>query len=235
MAKVIPIGRTRSTREELVLAVGDVLSEKGYNGLTADAVAQAAGVKTAILRHIFGNFSNLVKEYAHSEVYWPTADELLDGREQELLELPPQQQIAWFFKHYLQALRNRPQTVRILTWELSQRDERTVILEQIRIRTSLEFFERLRDDTPDDVDLSAIIVVLASAVHHLVVRAQQHRHFGGLDFRSERGWQRVALAIDLLMQGALDKKKKKNSMGKKAVKDEKAPAPDQDNANRPRG
>jgi len=206
MGNVIPIGQPKSNREQLVAAVGQVLADHGYAGLTADAVARQAGLKTPVIKRAFGSFTNLVKEYGHSQRYWPTADELLDGREQELLALPPQRQIAWFFKHYLQALRNRPETVRILTWELTQRDERTVILEQVRVRTSLEFFERLRDDTPDDVDLSAIVVVLASAVHHLVVRAQHHRHFGGLDFQDERGWQRVALAIDLLMQGALEQK-----------------------------
>jgi len=219
MGKVIPIGRTSSTREDLVLAVGNVLASRGYKGLTANAVAEKAGVKTAVLRHIFGNFTNLVKEYAHSQTYWPTAEELIDGREQELLKLPPQQQIAWFFKHYLQALRSRPQTVQILTWELQERDERTMLLEQVRVRTSLEFFERLRDDTPDDVDLSAIIVVLASAVHHLVVRAQHHKYFGGLDFQGEGGWQRVALAIDLLMQGALDKKATSKRNGQDASED----------------
>lgn len=209
MAKVIPIGQPKSNREQLITAVGQVLAENGYAGLTADAVARQAGLKTPLIRRNFGSFMNLVKEYSNCEDYWPSVDELLDGREQELLELPPQRQIAWFFKQYLKALRNRPQTVRILTWELTQRDERTVLLEQVRVRTSLEFFERLRDDTPDDVDLSAIVVVLASAVHHLVVRAQHHRHFGGLDFQDERGWQRVALAIDLLMQGALERSQNK--------------------------
>ncbi len=203
MAKVIPFNQSATTREECVKAVGAVLAEKGYKGLTADAVAQKVGIKTAVVRHIFGSFLNLVKEYGHSELHWPTVDELLDNREAELVALPPERQFAWFFKQYLNALKNRPQTVQIMTWELMERDERSELLEQVRVRTALEFFERLRDDTPDNIDLSAIVAVLAAAVQQLVIRAQQYRHFGGLDFDTERGWKRVAAAIDLLMRGSL--------------------------------
>lgn len=203
MAKVIPIGQPQDTRERFIIAVGDVLSRNGYSGLTANAVANSAGVKKELIRHVFGSFNNLVKEYGHSELFWPTAQELLDNREEELKALPPEEQMAWFFKQYLKALRKRPQTVNILAWELRQRDDRQELLEQVRVRTALEFFEHLHEDTPDEVDLTALVVVMAGSIHHLLVRSLLHRHFGGVDFRSERGWLRIIDAIDRFFHGAL--------------------------------
>ncbi len=206
MAKVIPIGRTHTSQERFVEAVGLVLNARGFKGLTPDAVAREAGLQKGLIRMLFGSFLNLIKVYAHSELHWPTAEELLDGREEELKHLPPERQFAWFFRHLLAALRRRPQTVQILIWELTERDERSELLSLVRVRRTLEFFERLREDTPDDVDLSAIVALLAGAVQFLVIRARLHSHYGGIDLDDEAGWARIDGAIDLLLQGALERR-----------------------------
>lgn len=204
MAKVIPIGRPQSTRERFIEAVGATLAAHGFSGLTPDNVALRAGLRKEFIRRIFGTFAGLVTAYGRSHLFWPSALELMADRQDQLRALPPERQMAWFFKEYYRALRRRPETVRILAWELHEGPHRyTPLLEYPRVRCALEFFELLREDTPDDVDLSAIVVVLAGAVHHLLVMSLTRRHFGGVDLNSEQGRSRIEQAIDLLLHQAL--------------------------------
>ncbi len=203
MAKVIPINRPQSSKERLIEAVGTVLSKRGFSALTPVAVAREAGLPQNVTRRLFGNFSGLISAYAKSALFWPSAQELMNGRREQLVNMPPERQMAWFFKEYYKALRLRPQTVRIMAWELQESSRYTPLLEYPRVRCALEFFELLRDDTPDDVDLSAIVAVLGGAVNHLLVMSLTRRHYGGVDLDSDKGYARIEEAIDLLMRNSL--------------------------------
>ncbi len=214
MAKIIPIDRPQSTRDRFIQAVGTTLAARGFAGLTPDSVAREAGLQKSLIRHVFGTFAGLVSTYGRSPLFWPSALELMDDRKDQLCALPPERQMAWFFKEYYRALRRRPKTVRILAWELHEGQHRyTPLLDYPRVRCALEFFELLREDTPDDVDLSAIVVVLAGAVNHLLVMSLTKRHFGGVALDSERGHERIEQAIDLLLEHALTSPQPRREQG----------------------
>ena len=118
--------------------------------------------------------------------------------------MPPDKQVAEFFKAFITAIRKKPGTQDILAWELLERNELTRQLEDIRIRTILEYFEFL-EEIPDDENLSAIVVLMGGAVIHLLVKSRINRSFGGIDLESEDGWNKINKGIELLLKGIFKK------------------------------
>jgi AcrR family transcriptional regulator len=201
--RIIPLGDTEFLRGRLVAATGEVLARDGYLAFTADKVAKAAGVPRSMLFRHFRGLDGLVAEFGASEAHWPSLEELAGGDMAAFQALPLAGQMAAVYRGYGSALRRRPQTVQILSWEARQRTPLTKILENVRVRRSLEVFELGAADFPEDVDMSTVVAVAAAAMLHLAVRTVTCGHFGGLDLDLDLGWQRVADTLQLMFERTL--------------------------------
>lgn len=198
------IDRKEKTKEKLIKAVGKVLAENGFKGLGVNKVARAAGVDKVLVYRYFGGLAELIGEYSRTVDFWPSVEELIGPDPDRVRKMPPDEQVAEFFKSFLSALRKRPITQDILAWELLERNELTRRLEDIRIKTILEYFEYL-NDIPDDENLSAIVVLMGGAVNHLIVKSRISKAIGGIDLESEKGWGRIDKGIDLLLKGIFNR------------------------------
>ncbi len=202
-SKVIPISSPETTRQRLISAAGIVLAKYGFNGISVDKICLEAGVSRSVLHRYFKGVPKLLAAFAESYVFWPSSQELLD-KAQSLAGLSAGEQMSRFFKCYMAALRERPLTLEILAWESLERHELTRPLEEVRIRTALEFFEKLEGEIPDHIDLTAIVLLFSAAANFLVVRSRTNKSLGGVDLRSPQGWQRIEGAMDLLLRNTLD-------------------------------
>lgn len=198
------IDRKEHTKGKLIKAVGQVLAKEGFKGLGVNKVAKAAGVDKVLVYRYFGGLPELIREYSRTVDFWPTVEELIGPNPNRIKEMPPDEQLAEFVKSFLSALRKRPITLDILAWELLERNELTKQLEDIRIRTILEYFEYL-DEIPDDENLPAIVVLMGGAVNHLLVKSRINSYIGGIDLESEKGWNQINKGIDLLLKGIFRK------------------------------
>ena len=79
----------------------------------------------------------------------------------------------------------------------------TRALEEVRVKTALEFFELMQTDPPEEVDLTALVMILAAAVNFLAVRSRMHRSLGGVDLQTEAGWKRIDATLDLMLERTL--------------------------------
>ena len=201
--KVIPIRSKELTKDKLIKAVGKVLAEVGFQQLGVNLVAREAGVDKKLIYRYFSGLQGLVAAYGQTVDFWPTAEELLEDEGKAVQKMPPHQLMSLFFKRYLHAILSRPQTLEILAWEAIERNELTKELEDVRAKTALEFFELMEDDPPEDVDLTALVIIMAGAVNFLAVRSRIHRTLGGVDLQSEDGWKRIEETMDKLLEGIL--------------------------------
>ncbi|MCP3932502.1 MAG: TetR/AcrR family transcriptional regulator [Bacteroidetes bacterium] len=202
--KLSQIDRKEQTKGKLIKAVGKVLGKEGFKGLGVNKVAKEAGVDKVLVYRYFGGLPKLIGEYSRTVDFWPNVEELIGPNPDRLREMPPDKQVAEFFKAFIAALRKRPITQDILAWELLERNELTKQLEDIRIRTILEYFEYL-DEIPDDDNLSAIVVLMGGAVNHLLVKSRINSFVGGIDLDSEEGWEKINKGIDLLLTGIFNR------------------------------
>ncbi|WP_034641770.1 TetR/AcrR family transcriptional regulator [Desulfovibrio inopinatus] len=203
MSKVIPIQGGTTIRERLLQAVEETLVCHGFEAITIDMVARAARVSRPVVFRYYGGLSGLVFEYSRTNRFWPSSGDLVDSDLAMLKTLPSAARVAEFFKRLLHELRKRPHTIELLCWECRQRNRLTTIMENSRVKSSLEFFESVLPDIDDDVDLGAIVAVIAAAAFFLLVRSRTTPHFGGIDLASPLGQQRIDDTIDLLLQGTL--------------------------------
>ncbi len=203
--KVIPINTNEQIKKKLIAAVGPLLAEVGFARCNEGMVAERAGLKRINIFRFFGGLPGLVSAFGESGDFWPSPAELMAETAGCFPQLGPEEQMSAFFKSLLTCLRSRPQTLDILAWEALERNELSRRLEDVRVRTALEYFEHLHGEIPDDIDLSAVVALLAGAVFFLSVQSRNMRTFGGIDLHSDAGWKRIEQAIELLMRGALSK------------------------------
>ncbi len=200
--KVIPLRDAEQTRERLVWAVGEVLARDGFKNLTDQKVCAEAGVECRLLYKHFQGLKGLLTVFRDSPEFWPSAEELVAGDEEVLRRLPPDALMAEFFKRYMRAMRRRPRTLEIMSWEARERNAHSRVIELGRERTALEFFEYMHDDPPEDVDLSVLVALMAGAVHFLTMRSRVGDFFGGLDLRADEDWLRVERAIEHIFRAS---------------------------------
>ena len=201
--KVIPIRNKEITKDKLIQAVGKVIAEVGFQSLGVNLVAREAGVDKKLIYRYFNGLPGLVAAFGETVDYWPTFVELVGDDLDRIREMEPHQVMSEFFKRYLRAILRRPITLEILAWEAIERNKLTRALEEVRARTALEFFELMREDPSTDVDLTALVIILAGSVNFLAVRSRIHKTLGGVDLQSEAGWARIESTLDLMIEKTL--------------------------------
>jgi AcrR family transcriptional regulator len=194
-----------ATRRRLVDAVGTILARDGFSRLGVNAVAQEARTDKALVYRYFGGFPALLEAYAESASFWPTVEEMAGGSLEALAAMPIRERWRHALHVYVAELRKRPLTQEILAWELSERNEVTARLEEVRERRGLKLIAVLARDAPRGVDVAAATAYFASAVHYLLLRARKIRVFNGIDLRSDEGWGRLEKAALDMTLGAFER------------------------------
>lgn len=185
-----------ATEQRIVAAVGEALGRDGFASVGINAIAKLAGVDKVLIYRYFGGLPELLKAYGQSGTFWPRISDLLGEHPQRLLALPLAQRYSLFFDHFIDELRKRPVTLEILAQELRERNELTIILEGERERWGKEVAQVLGGATDERaVDARSIALLLIAGVQFLLIRSRTIRIFGGVDIRSDAGWDQIKIGI----------------------------------------
>ncbi|WP_319543408.1 TetR/AcrR family transcriptional regulator [uncultured Pseudodesulfovibrio sp.] len=188
------------TRQRIVDAVGRVLAEGGFKKLGVNRIAREAGVDKVLIYRYFGGLPELVTEYGRSFEYWPQPEEMVPMSE-EFEKGNAHESLRIFFRNYVRAIRKRPMTLEIMAWEMTVHDDMAARLEDVRMRTVLECFERMELAGADTCDLTTGILVLFAAVNSLLVKSRNTGTVGGLDLHEDGAWDRIDAMISVMAQG----------------------------------
>lgn len=190
---------SEKTKQRLVRAVGSVLAREGAKGIGVNALAREAGVDKVLIYRYFGGLQELVSAYALTSDFWPTVEELAGEIEVGGSEgLTPAMVLSRFLRGFAKAIIKRPQTLEIMAWEMVERNELTDILDNRRERTALELLTAMPDGPPRNIDVSAVVSLLAGAVSYLAIASRHRGSLGGLDLKTDSGWERVFDTLDLM-------------------------------------
>jgi AcrR family transcriptional regulator len=201
--KIIPIGAPRTVRDKLLETMADLLARDGFDALTLEAVAKAAGLDRGVVLRHFKDLDDMVSALGQSPTFWPSVQEMREDVADRLPFLPLRAQLAQYFKATIRGLLARPRTLDILAWELTSRNRFTRLLEFPRVRLALEFFEGVTGEIPESLDLTAVVAVLGGAAIFLSVRSRQSGVFGGLNLYDDADRQRVDRVLEQLLAGIL--------------------------------
>lgn len=181
-----------ATEQNLLSAVGSLLSRGGFGALGINAVAREAGVDKALIYRYFGGMGELLRSYGESGDFWPSIEEVIGEDPSLLMVLPLADRWAAGLTRYARALLRRPITMEVLAWEQIENNELTRILQETRER----WFEDLLIHFPDDpdatgADLIATVLLIVGSIHYFVVRSRLHPDFSGLAIDTDEAWSRI--------------------------------------------
>jgi len=202
--------QTASTRDrdrtmrQLIEAVGRVLARDGFERCGVNAVAREAGLDKVLIYRYFAGMPGLLTAYGESNTFWPTVDEIL-GENRHALTLPMGERLEMILSTLLDALRNRPETLAIMAWELVQRNPLTDRLAKVREKWGRELIAISAFDADAQGQLGedgiALTNLVFAGIEYLLLRARTVTEFGGLPLNSDEGWQRIRRALHLMGRG----------------------------------
>ena len=176
-----------ATKLRLLKAVGTLLARQGFSAFGVNSLAREAGTDKTMIYRYYGSVGNVLKAYAEQGDFWPSDEELLNGRSPlEFTSRPASEVIPLILCNWIDALRRRPITLEILAWEMVERNEVTAVLEDLRERQAQRFYQIFGEAIQgSSVDLRMLPTILICAIHYILLRARKINRFGSLDLRDE--------------------------------------------------
>jgi len=97
-------------------------------------------------------------------------------------------------------------SMNLMAWEMMYENDVTRAFARTREEAGLELNRRLRTliGSGTDVDVEATFAVFSAAIYYLLLRARHVSDYGGLDIRSDAGWERLADAMAAMLRGVMD-------------------------------
>lgn len=131
------MSRSDETREKLLEATLELISEKGYLGATTREIAALAGVSELTLFRKFGKKENLFEEMLKAFTFLPQ----LRGLIEEIEEMPVQEGLHTIGTRFLRTLRDRRPLVQILFSEMSHYPQKVREIYQLMIDNTARTLE----------------------------------------------------------------------------------------------
>ncbi len=186
------------TKQKIVTAVGGLLARDGFAKLGVNALAREAGVDKVLIYRYFDGLPGVLRSYAESTDFWPSAAEVL-GQDQAPGHQDSSRIIGDIMVNLARALRNRPLTTEILAWELVEQNELTNILFERREQWALTLIEDYAfEHGQAPADLPALTALLNAAINYLIVRGRTTPVFNLVEIDTDRGWERLENMIRAL-------------------------------------
>lgn len=204
---------SEKTRQTILKAVGDLLAEDGFQRIGVNAVARRAGVDKVLIYRYFGNLPKLLGEFGRSNEFWPDNDTMMSGWSNSEHPDPAGLGREILTRHLDHLVRN-PLTREILRWELSQKNELTQILAEIREEQGMELISHLGLDEEHDggIDYEAVGAIIHAGLSYLALRSDSADVYMGVSLASDAGWDRIRSAIGTLI-GAVFQRESQQTKG----------------------
>jgi AcrR family transcriptional regulator len=190
----------QETEQKLIEAAGRVLAQQGFGQLGVNTIAREAKLDKVLIYRYFDGLAGLMRAYARQGNFWPSTTELMDGVELDNSQQSTSVQFQTVMSNYAKALLARPHTLKILSWEMVERNELTAYLEEVREQQGLEmigYLTAIQEQHPG-VDMAAFSTLISAAINYLAARSQHIQWFNGINLQNDQGWLQLQTSIGQL-------------------------------------
>jgi len=197
-----PVRNKERTKVNLITAMGRILKEDGFSGLSISRVADVAKVDRRLIYDYFGSLEGLVKEYLNSNDYWKISPEEVGDIVQASEEDAGKTLAYTVLENQFDSLIQNEEMRRIITWGLSEKlpilKELDLKREDIGNRVLSEVFDGHFEDS--DKNFRAIYAILMGGVYYLTLHAKmQENPFCGIDLQEFSGQEEIKKALKQLI------------------------------------
>jgi len=159
--------------QKMIHAVGEVLKEKGYSGLTAKNIIKKAEVDRKLIADYFGNLNNLIEAYITGNDYWmakvaPKLQSIVSGSERFASD-----EIISILHLMFDEVNTSADLRSILIWETSEYQEKLRQLADNREALGTALFKITdKDFSGTDIDQRAILALQIAGIYYLILHAK---------------------------------------------------------------
>jgi AcrR family transcriptional regulator len=201
------------TERKLKEAVGELIKQKGFNGLKISKIARLADVDRKLVYRYFRGLNGLVEAYILENDYWMLFSDILKEIIQESGPGKHQATIVAILQNQFRYFYSGQEMQRLILFEISQQNNMMQSIHKAREAHGQVMFERLSTHFADtNVDIRAITALLIGGIYYAILHA---RFNGGMisdiDINTEAGQQSILSALDQIIGWAFDEAKKSNS------------------------
>lgn len=190
------------TMNKLIQAVGIVLKNKGYTGLTVSNITAEAGVDRKLVSVYFGSVNNLIETYIKGKNYWDTINESAIN----LLTTAPETSTRLILENLLltqlEHFTNDEEMQKVVLWQISENTELMTHVIANREEIYPLLFPKADQELKDQqVDLRAISSILVAGIYYLVLHTKTtNSTFCEIDLTTDQGMGRIKTTIKKILE-----------------------------------
>jgi len=152
------VSQSDETREKLLKATLELISEKGYLGATTREIAALAGVSELTLFRKFGKKEHLFEEMLKSFTFLPQLQNLIE----EIDDMPVQEGLNAIGTRFLRTLRERRPLAQIMLSEMSHYPQKVRRIYQLMIDNLAKTLENYLENRQNRAEVRTIDMSFAS-------------------------------------------------------------------------
>lgn len=190
------------TMNKLIQAVGIVLKQKGYTGLTVSNITAEAGVDRKLVSVYFGSVNNLIETYIKGKNYWDTINESAIN----LLTTAPETSTRLILENLLltqlEHFTNDEEMQKVVLWQISENTELMAHVTANREEIYPLLFPKADQELKDQqADLRAISSILVAGIYYLVLHTKTtNSTFCEIDLTTDQGMGRIKTTIKKILE-----------------------------------
>lgn len=196
MDKTDTLVKNRDLTEKKILdAVGEIITECGFEKVGINAVAQRANISKMLIYRYFGSIDELIMQYILKYDYWINIS--IDA-------VPEINNLGDFlkemFRQQIYQLRKDVALRRLCRWELSTDNPVTAGLREQREKNGsrlVEVMSKLAAVSQDEV--AALASILSASISYLAMLEELCPVYNGISIQSDAGWEQLAKGIDTII------------------------------------
>ncbi len=182
------------TENRILEAVGDIISNEGFEKLGVNIVAQKAGVSKMLIYRYFGGLDELIAKYILQKDYWINIT--ANPKKAANISL----HIKQLFREQIAQLRKDITLKRLYRWELSTNNPITNQLRKKREENGCYLIKVVSELTQSSQkEIASLASILSASISYLALLEELNPIYNGIDLQSDKGWEQIAQGIDLII------------------------------------
>lgn len=199
------------TQQKLINAVGAVLKEKGYAGLSIPNIIKKAKVDRRLIYTYYGGLDNLIEEYLNSRDYWMTK---VAPKVQEIAFKSDhfgEKQIVEILHTLYDAVDISPELQKMILWQISEYHDKLRALVDNREKLGEPLFQATDPDFKGtDINLRAILAIQIAGIYYLNLHAKSNKStFCEIELNSDEGKNAIKEALEMVVGLVYEKKEER--------------------------
>lgn len=205
-----PIREKARTMNKIITAVGTVIKDLGYPGLTIANISKVSGTDRKLIYTYFGTLDHLVETYIKQKDYWcsevqKNTEDLIKNNEKIDLNF-----ITTILQRQFDAVLNDQERQKIIHWELGENKDMLRRLSDSREELGERLFQLCESQFEGtDIDLRATVALLIGGLYYLALHANSNGSlFCGIDINEPQGKERIDRTMEKILQTCYERTEK---------------------------